>query len=196
MEAIDYKALVRERKTRGRRPIVRHVICLDPELYAELEEAQQEVREQIAAEQDESAPPVDRRGGGLTPRLQAQSRVDEVEARMAQVSVMGVFKALDSEKQGEHNDKVANAQESNPERINDILISAGRDIILLTFDHFEGPGGKSIELDKADLEEMLPDWSQGEVMGLANRIARASTEVYEAPKSVRLLLNSQHSDAT
>lgn len=196
MESIDYKALIHDRKQKDRRPIVRHVICLDPELYAELEEAQQEVREQITAEQDESGPAVDRRGGGLSPRSQAESRVAEVEQRIADVSIVGVFKAFTSAVQAERHDKIEKDREANPDDLNVLVLTAAREDILLTFQHFEGPGRKRLDLDKSDLEDMLSTWSHGEVVGLANRIGRASTEVHDAPKSVRLSLLNQHSAAT
>lgn len=196
METVDYKALIQARKQKGSRPIVRHVICLDPELYAELEEAQQELKDQILAEQDESAPAADRRGGGLSPRSQAEHRVAEVEKRIAEVSIVGVFKAFTSEVQAERHDKLEKEREASPDDLNALVLTSAREEILLTFQHFEGPGRKRLDLDKSDLETMLPDWSHGEVVSLANKIGRASTDVHDAPKSVRLSLLNQHSDAT
>lgn len=196
MEPIDYKALARERKAKRSRPIVRHVICLDPELYAELEEAQQELQEQIRTEQREDGPKPDRRGGGLSPRLVAEERVAEVEKRIARVSVVGVFKAPPGDQQAQHIDTLVKEQEDNPDRAQEIAERHSRETILRTFEHFEGPGRKRIDLGKEDLEEMLPDWSQGEVFALANRVNRASTEAHEAPKFVRLSLSSLDSDAT
>lgn len=196
MEPIDYKALARERKAKRSRPIVRHVICLDPELYAEHDEAKQELQEHIVAEQREDGPKPDRRGGGLSPRAVAEERVAEIEKRIARVSVVGVFKAPPSDQQAAAIDALVKEQEDNQDRAEAIMAAHSRETILRTFEHFEGPGRKRIDLDKQDLEEMLPDWSQGEVYGLANRINRASTEAHEAPKSVRLSLNNLDSDAT
>lgn len=196
METIDYKALARERGTGKRRPIVRHVICLDPELYADLEEAQQDLKDLIADEQDETAPAADVRGGGLPPRSQAQHRVDEIEKQIAAVSVVGIFRALPSDKQGEMTDLLVKEQEDNPNQAEAAALKHSREIILLSFDHFEGPEKKRIDLDKEDLEVMLPDWSQGEVMTLANKINRAAMIGHDAPKSVRLSLSNQPSAAT
>lgn len=196
MEPIDYRALIQDRKAKDRRPIVRHVICLDPELYAELEEAQQELREQRAADDDERAPAADPRMGALSPRLQAEARVAEIEQRIAAVSIIGVFKAPTSAKQAELNDRLEKAREDNPDGFNVAIMQHAREVILLTLEHFEGPDRKRLDLDRSDLEAMLDTWSHGEVIGLGNLITRASVEVHDAPKSVRLSLNSRHSAAT
>lgn len=196
MTTIDYRALIQDRKAKDRRPIVRHVICLDPELYAELEEAQQDLKEQITADSREDGPSPDRRGGGLSLRAKAETRVAEVEARIAEVSIVGVFKAPTSVKQAELNDRIEKSREDDPDGFNVAIEKHARDVLLLTFEHFEGPDRKRLDLDRSDLEAMLDTWSYGETVNLGNRVVRAGTEGLDAPKSVRLSLNSQHSDAT
>jgi len=109
---------------------------------------------------------------------------------------VGVFKAFTSTVQAQRHDLLAKAQEDNPDSMNTVVVAAAREDILLTFDHFEGPGRERLELTKEDLETLIGAWSHGEVVGLATRINRASTGANEAPKSVRLSLLNQHSAAT
>lgn len=196
MEAKDYKALILERKQKDRRAIVRHVICLDPELYAELEEVEQDLREARAAEASEDGPPVDRRSGGLSEVAKAELKVSEVEKRIAEVSIVGVFKTFTSAEQAERHDLLNKSQDENPENINRVVIAAAREDILLTFDHFEGPGQQRLDLTRSDLETLIETWSHGELTGLASRLGRASSGANEAPKSVRSSLLNQHSDVT
>lgn len=194
---MDYRALIQDRKSKDRRQTVRHVICLDPDLYAELEEAQQELRElNVAAIGDRPDPAADRRMGALSPVMKGESRVAEIESRMAEVSIVGVFKAFTAEKQAERFDLLNKAREDNPDGEALVILKAARDDILLTFDHFEGPNHEPLDLGKADLEDILATWSHGEVAGLANKINRASTEQHDAPKSVRSSLLNRHSDET
>lgn len=203
MNQIDYKALIQDRRAKDRRPIVRHVICLDPELYAELEEAQQELQDELLAEERDDGPKPDRRGGGLPPSAAARERVKEVQSRIADVSIVGVFKAPTSTKQAELNDEIEKARESDPDSFNLAIERHARGVIVLTFQHFEtlkDPETKKAKridsLDASDLEAMLDSWSHAELVGLGNRIVRAGTEAHEAPKFGRSSQNSQPSDAT
>jgi len=195
---VDYRALIQDRKSKDRRQTVRHVICLDPDLYAELEEAQQELRELnlAAIGRDGPDPAADQRMGALSPVKKAEAKVSEIEARMGEVSIVGVFKAFTAEKQAERFDLLNKAREDSPNQEGLVILRAARDDILLTLDHFEGPNRERLDLGKQDLEDVLATWSHGEVAGLANKINRASTEVHDAPKSVRSSLLNRHFDET
>jgi hypothetical protein len=198
VEPIDYRALINDRKAKDRRRPVRHVICLDPELYAELEEAEQELREEraAAASGEDGGPRPDLRGGGLSPVAKAELRVAEIEKRIADVSIVGVFKVFTVEQQAERHDILQKRQDENPDRLNAVAVEESRQDILLTFDRFEGPGGARLDLTRDDLEQLISTWSHGELFGLSTRIQRASAGGVDAPKSVRSSLLNQHYAAT
>ena len=198
-DPIDYRALIQDRKAKDRRPIVRHIICLDPELFAELEEAQEELQEEIRAtigQEDDSQPRRDRRAGGLSPRSQIESRIEEIEGRIAAASIVGVFKAYRSDVQNQHFDELEREREANPDQANALAEQYARKAIVDTFQHFEGPHRSRLDLTVDDLRDMLETWTQGEVTTLGNKITRASVVAHEAPKSARQLLLNQRSDAT
>lgn len=196
----DYKALIRERSQADRRKPVRHIICLDPDLYADLEEAQQEladVRREQETYGDNPPPGVDRRAGALSPVQRYEARVAEVEDRIREVSIVGVFRPYDSARVAKEIDKTQKMAEDHPDRINELALQNARETILETFQHFEGPDQQRIpDLGKEDMEEILNGWPFGQIYGLGQKINAAATRVYEAPKSVRSSLLNQHSDET
>lgn len=200
---IDYRALVNDRKQKQTRPIVRHPICLVPELYADLEEATDELRhftvESIGDDDDEDAPPRDRRGGDLSPAqaamAAAQAKVDHAEAEIAEASVVGVFKAPSAAKQAAAHDSIRKAQEENPDRVNQIVLDHAKTSVLEAFDRFE-VAGKTIDLSREDLASVLDEWSHGEIVGLANKIQSASVGAPDLPFSVQQSLLNRRSAAT
>jgi len=197
-EPIDYRALIQDRKANHRRAIVREIFCLQPELYADLEEAQQDLAEQRLASRNEDpiGPTPDLRAGSLSPVGQLESAVAEIEKEIAAVSVVGVFKAPTSEAQAARHDALVKAQEDRPDDINQVVVESATSTILACFDHFEGPGRVRLDLNQTDLQDLMAEWSHGEKISLANRINRASTGANDAPKSVRSSLLTRSSDAT
>lgn len=198
----DYRALIQDRKQKQTRPIVRHAICLAPELYADLEEAAEELRHftvESIGEDDEDAPPRDRRGGGLSAAKAgmeaARVRVAEAEAKIAEVSVLGVFKAPSGVKQAESHDSIRKAQEEDPERVNQIVLEHAKVSVLEAFDRFE-VGGERIDLGRDDLAAVLDEWSHGEIVGLANKLQSASVGAPDLPFSVQQSLLNRPSGRT
>jgi hypothetical protein len=198
----DYKALIGDLSKPGSRKPIRHVICLNPDLYQELEEAEQELRDaRQDADLDEPKPGVDRRAGALSPVQKAEARVAEIESRIGEVSIVGVFRPYDSGRIAKEIDKAQKMQEDSPDRINELALENARETILETFQHFEGRDERGElqripDLGKEDLEAILDAWPFGQIFGLGQRITAAATRVYDAPKSVRSSLLNQHSDET
>jgi hypothetical protein len=197
--SIDYKQLVADRKAKQSRPIVRHLICLMPELYADLEEAQS-TRDALT-EQDRRAEQDDDRAGSLSPLgaqlAAARQEVKDIEAQIAEVTIVGVFKAPTASKQGALSDEFDKILEANPEQANELTVANAKQRITEAFDHFEGPNRKPIDtLSRDDLGDMLEQWAQGEVMWLHAKIVKASTRELDAPFSVRQSLGARRSAET
>lgn len=199
-QPVDYRKLVQDRKAKQTRPIVRHPICLAPELYADLQEAQEELRHWTVQSvgEEEGDLPLDRRGGGLSTKghiAAAQAKVAAAEEAIAQVSVVGVFKAWTSARQARYNDELAAAREEKPDQTNELVLGMARAMILETFDRFEAHGER-IDLDRDDLASVIEEWSHGEVLSLATDIQQASAGAPDIPFSVRRSLASRPSAAT
>ena len=197
--SIDYKALVQDRKQKQSRPIVRHLICLVPELYSDLEEAQSVLDSLV--EQDRRAKDDDERAGSMSPLggqiAEAKAAVAAVEAEIAEVTITGVFKAPTAQQQGVNSDALDKLLESNPEQANELTIANAKKRIVECLDHFEKSGRERIDtLSRDDLADMLDQWSQGEVMGLHVKITRAATRELDAPFSVRQSLGVRPSSET
>ena len=202
---MDYRALIKDGKTQAGRRLVRHVICLNPSLYGELEEAQDELQTVRREEIVRTATTVaeDRRAGSLpttpapSPVEEVQARITEIESRIADASVVGVFKVLSPEAAAERLDRINKELEDNPTQSQAIGLRYGREEIELTFDHFEGPHQERLDLTKDDLTDILDSiLSHGEIAALSNKVARAATEVHDAPKFVRSSLLTRNSDET
>lgn len=198
---IDYKALVADRKAKQTRPIVKHPICLVPELYAELEDANDELTALLAQSAREGEDDPDQRQGGLSSLgakiVAAREAVAGIEAKIAEVSILGVFKTPTSKRQGELSDELARLNEASPDKVNVIFVEQAKRTLLETIDHFEGPGGERIDtLSRDDLAVMLDEWAQGEVLAVNVKIARASAGAPDIPFSVRQSLGARRSAAT
>lgn len=199
---IDYRALIRDRKAKQTRPIVRHPLCLDPERYSALEEAQDTLRQLLtqSAMDGERDPDEDRRAGGLTPLQgaieRARAAVTQAEQDVAEVTVMGVFKAPTADRQAEQHQALNAAREADPDRANSIVITQARANILEAFDHCEGPGRQRLDLEREDIAMVIEEWSQGELMVISNKLTQASTGAPDLPFSVRSLLANQPSAGT
>lgn len=194
---IDYKALIRDRSGQERRKPVRHVICLDPDLLSEMEEAEQELRQALREASDDETPGVDKRAGAVSPVTAAEERVQALEERIKAASIVGVFRPLAPEAIAKEIDKAQKRAEDQPDQINELAFQSARETTLDTFEHFEGPDGKRIpDLGKEDLEEILKGWHYGEIVGLGNKINAASLRSYDIPKSVASSLLNPRSGET
>lgn len=196
MTQIDYSALVRDRFSRKSRRTVHHTICIDPDLYGELDEARTALQILELRAGDETQPKGDRRAGALSDLDAARHRADVALEKVREVSVVGVFKVLSADKQAERYDELNRLQEQNPDKANANAISSARQDILLTFDHFEDPDGNTIDLGLDDLKLLIEIWSQGEIVDLARKINEASSGAVDIPKFDRSSPNSQHLDGT
>lgn len=201
---VDYKALIQDRKTKQSRPIVRHPICLVPELYADLEEAQDDLRywtvKAIDEDDDEERQfPTDRRAGSLSSTkgqvVDARARVEAAEAKIAKASVVGVFKAPPSQKQAELGDELRREQEDKPDQANQVAMAHAARTVLAAFDRFE-VDSKRIDLGLDDLKTVLEEWSEGELLSLATKVQNASKGAPDIPFSVQQSLRKQVSAAT
>lgn len=189
----DYAALVRDRFARNTRRTVTHNICIDPELYDQLEQAKIALQLTDHDDEDRSS---DRRAGALSARSVAEQRLEEIKERIREVTVVGVFKVLPAITQAERHDKLRNLQMEHPDQLNVSAMTEARTDIQLTFDHFEDLDGNTLPMGTDELDMLVGVWSQAELIGLAREISDASTEAWDLPKFEATSRNSQHSAAT
>lgn len=199
--SVDYKQLVQDRKTKQTRPLVRHPICLVPELYAEHDEATEELTALLAESVRNGEEDPDQRLGSLSPLgskiVAARQVVADVEARIAEVTITGVFKAPSATRQGQLSDEKDRLVEASPDKQNEVFVDYAKRGLLEAYEHFEGPGGARIDtLSRDDLADMLDQWAQGEVLAIHVKIVRASSGTPDVPFSVRQSLATQRSAAT
>lgn len=196
MAQIDYAALVRDRFTRNSRRTVHHTICIDPDLYGDLEEARTALQVLEERDSDENRPKGDRRAGAVSDLSAAKQRVEETLAKVREASIIGVFKVLSAEKQAERYDVLRNLNMEHPDQLNANALKEARQDILLTLDHFEDPDGNRLDMGREELEMLVSTWSQGETISLATRINDMSAEAPDLPKFGRSSQSSQPSDET
>lgn len=186
--SIDYRALIQDRKAKQTRAVVRHILCLVPELFTELEELQDEQRlASYSSTSGETKPPANQRmAGGPT---SVSTRITELEAQIEAASVVGVFKAPSAERQAELNRVFADS---------DDVVGHTIQVILDAFTHFEASREPipAEQLGRADLAELLPVMAQGELLALGNRIVEASAGAPDLPLSVQRSLLNRRSGAT
>lgn len=193
MSQKDYGALVRDRFARNSRRTVTHQICIDPDLYDQLEQAKVALQ---VTEHDEEDRSVDRRAGALSPRAKAQHDLDVIMEQVREVTVVGVFKVLPALQQAERHDRLRNLQMEHPDQLNVHAMKEAREDIVLTFDHFEDIDGHRLEMGREELNMLIDVWSQAELIHLAREISDTATDVWDLPKFEPTSLNHQHSDAT
>lgn len=186
--SIDYRALIQDRKAKQTRAVVRHVLCLAPDLFAELEDLQNEQRiASYSATTGEPTPPADQRLAGGPEPLSA--RVAAIEAQIEAASVVGVFKAPSAEHQAELNRAYGDS---------DDVVGHTISVILDAFTHFEANREPipADQLGRGDLADLLPVMAQGELLALGNRIVEASAGAPDLPFSVQRSLLSRRSGGT
>lgn len=190
----DYAALVRDRFARKSRRTVTHNICIDPELYDQLEQAKSALQR---TEDDDEGKSADRRAGALSARAAAEHQLEIIQEQVREVTVVGVFKVLPALEQAERHDKLRNLQIEHPDQINVNAMREAREDILLTFEHFTDLDGNPIEgMGRDELIMFLDIWSQAELIHLAREISDTSTDPWELPKFEPMSQNSQRSGAT
>ena len=199
--SIDYRALIRDHATKQARPIVRHEICLVPSLYAELEEAEENLRAaHMATIRDEDDPNEDRRGGGVTapaPEVtEARAVVEQIAAEMAEKSITLVFKALTAEKQAQEWDALERAKADNPDSVNAIVVDRNRAVLLECFDHAEGSGREVLDLNREDITPLIADANAGLIITIAQKLQNASAGAPDLPKSAQRSLRNRRSSET
>lgn len=210
MSSVDYRALLRDHREKQSRPIIRQVVCLVPSLYADLEEAEDNLRAALVAtikpdsdDEDDRGPQVDRRGGGAIaeaePDLEvvaAREAVRELADEMASKSITLVFKSLSADDQAAEWDSLNREREANPGGINAIVANHARSVLLRCFDHAEGPGREVLDLNREDITPLIEDSSSGLVITTAERLQNASAGAPDLPKSVQRSLRSRRSSET
>lgn len=198
--SIDYRSLIRDRREKQSRPIVRHEVCLVPELYADLEEAQESLRQALMATVGDEDEPQDKRGGHVTAPdpdvVEAREVVKAIEAEMAAASITLVFKAPTADRQAQESDALERLKNDEPDRMNSIVVERSRTMLIECFERAEGEGRKPVDVNREDVAMLVEAWTQGEVVGLSNRILTASIGGLDLPKSAQRLLRSPHSNET
>lgn len=199
--SIDYRALIRDHAAKQSRPVVRHELCLVPALYADLEEAEENLRSALVASvKDEDDPDVDRRGGGVTAPdpdvAAARAVVEEIAAEMAKKSITLVFKAMTAEKQALEWDGLERAKKDNPDNVNAIVVDRNRLVLLDCFDHAEGEHREVLDLNREDVSPLIMDANAGLVIMIANKLQNASAGAPDLPKSAQRSLRNRHSNET
>lgn len=195
----DYRALRKQVKEQQRsRRTLRYPICLDVSLIDELDELNEQLRqERVSSIGNDSEPaPPDRAGS-----LSTEGRVEAVEQKMREASVVAVFNIPTPEQQaarsaawidGEYDEKSAAT------RTQAVLASA-RKTIFDSFSHWLSHEGTPVPADQfglEDLREIVEDWPQGMTFALSGEITQRSTEGVDLPFSVQRSLLHPTSDAT
>jgi hypothetical protein len=195
---IDYLSLMTDRAKKAdaaRRPI-RYPICLDLDLLADLQEAEEEHRQLVVANIGEDEPRRER-AGDLSPVDAAEARVEQIKQQVAEHSVLGVFRVPSATRQAELHDKLATAQKDRPDEQNAIVIASARDTIVECFVRFDRLDREPIPvLNREHLVADLEVWPEGVLLDLANKIREASMGAPDIPKSGRSSRPSPPSAAT
>lgn len=185
---VDYRALREQvKKQRRSRRTVRHKICLDTALldeWAALKEIERaETVDGIGREPGRSDP--NARAGDLP----TSEKVRLLEERIAAASVAAIFVVPDPDVQAKRNaawDEVRATEDA--EKIGAHAVTSSKATVLEGFDHFEDAEGNPIPAEQfglEDLKELMSDWTQGQIFGIAGEISNRSSEVPELPLSVR-----------
>lgn len=178
------RALIQDRKSKQSRPIYRHPFTLIPELYAdrtELERALEELpkRKEFADEgQRPRMTPEDGRRADLDRQLA------DLDAQIAQATVVAVFKALSADKAAE---KIAEWDKANLPPLD-----KARATMIECFESFDTDEDLGVD----DLKDLLPTLTQGETYDVSNTLMDLSAGAIDVPKSVRQSLSSRKSGAT
>lgn len=199
--SIDYRSLIRDHAAKQSRPIIRHEICLVPSLYADLEEAEENLRAALMANvKDDDDPEQDRRGGGViapAPEVsEARTVVEEIAAEMAEKSITLVFKAYTADRQAQEWDALERAKKDNPDAMNTIVVERNRTVLLDCFDHAEGAGREVLDLNREDITPLIMDANAGLVVFIANKLQSASAGAPDLPKSAQRSLRNRRSNGT
>ena len=195
----DYRALRKQVKEQQRsRRTLRYPICLDVSLIDEIDELNEQLRQERVSsigKEGDAAPP--ERAGSLT----TEGRIEAVEQKMREASVVAVFNIPTPEQQaarsaawidGDYDDKNAAT------RTQAVLASA-RKTIYDSFGHWVDHDGHMIPPNQfgiEDLQEIVEDWPQGMTFALSGEITQRSTEGVDLPFSVQRSLLHPTSDAT
>lgn len=205
--SIDYRALIRDHREKQSRPIIRQEICLVPSLYADLEEAEENLHSALVAtvkpDDDDDEKNEDRRGGGVVaepaPDPEVAAARDAVKAiadEMAEKSITLVFKAMSGPDQAAEWDALNREKEANKENVNTVVVSRSRAVLLKCFDHAEGPGRELLDLNREDVAPLIEDAHMGFVVMTAERLQNASSGAPDLPKSAQQSLRSRRSSGT
>jgi hypothetical protein len=197
---VDYLSLMTDRAKKAdaaRRPI-RYPICLDLDLLADLQEAEEEHRQLVVANIGEDEKPRrDARAGDLSPVDAAEARVEQIKQQVAEHSVLGVFRVPTATRQAELHDKLNAAQKDRPDEQNVIVIGSAKDTIVECFVRFDRLDHEPIPgLNREHLVADLEVWPEGVLLDLANKIREASMGAPDIPKSGRSSQPSRPSAAT
>lgn len=182
------RALIQDRKTKQKRLLYKHAFSLSPEMYTD--------RQMLIDELEDLPEPAETPEGGQKPRLNGDPRtrlerqLRELEEKIAEHTVLGVFKALSA-------DGIA-AKVAEWDQAEMPTLGKARALILECFEYFEDHGEPipAADLGKPDLADLLPALTQGETYGLSNTLTDMTSGDIDIPKSVRQSLAARKSDAT
>lgn len=202
--SIDYRALIRESVATQDRPLVRQEVCLKASLYADLEEAEENLRVALMAtipkKDAEGNDIVDKRAGGVIavpPEVvDAREARDAVAAEMAEKSITLVFKAPPGDDQNELFDTEIRTRKEDPDNANANAIKRERAHLIDCFDHAEGPGRAVLEVTREDVAPLINGAVSGLIVTIGQKLLAASTGAPDLPKSAQSLLRKRRSNET
>jgi hypothetical protein len=195
---IDYRALRKQvKEKRKARRYVKHPICLDTDLYEQWSELEDQRRQATVASigRDPEKPDPTARLGDSSNADKISDQIKALEEQIEAASLVAVFVVPTPEQQAERNASWALLGEDEHAKRAAHGVTVARETILQAFDRFLDKDGNAIPPDEyglEDLKELMEDWAQGQLFGLANEITNKSSEVPELPFSVRRSLLQPH----
>lgn len=175
--SIDLRGLLQQRTEQKLRRIHKQWFCLDPQVQADLDTAEQRLAELVGAEvrKQQLHQQTSRKYSMPSAVKQAETRYSELKERARQAGVMGVFQNL-------NDDQLDQVKQT------DGSFDKAKLILTLAWLRWEDADGNTLPdevLSAADLDMLLqPEvLEQGEWLPLATTIVTDSTSVVDRPTS-------------
>lgn len=178
----SFRDLILQRKTSDSRAIHRHRFVLVPELYAEWEDLNAELQD-LAGSNDEDDPNVTI--SDVPPKVVLQEKIADLEQQMTETSVTAIFKALSAERSIE----IGQTFQADKQRD---LVKTAKTTIRESFVRFD----TDEDLGPGDLDNLLEALTQGELLGLSNKLTSLAMAELNVPKSPSPFVRTSRPDAT